>query len=41
MDADWRFSGKFQDKPLDYILRVMSYPNRVSYKVNDSIVKLQ
>ncbi|SEJ48856.1 FecR family protein [Dyadobacter sp. SG02] len=41
MDADWRFSGKFQEKPLDYILGVMSYPNRFSYKVNDSIVKLQ
>ena len=41
MDADWRFSGKFQDKPLDYILGVMSYPNRFSYKVKNSIVKLQ
>ncbi len=41
MDADWRFSGKFQDKPLNYILGVMSYPNRFSYKVNNSIVKLQ
>lgn len=41
MDADWRFSGKFQDKPLDYILGVMSYPNRFSYKMNDTIVKLQ
>lgn len=41
MDADWRFSGKFQDKPLDYILGVMSYPNRFSYKVNNRIVNLQ
>lgn len=41
MDADWRFSGKFQDKPLDYILGVMSYPGRFSYKINNSIVKLQ
>lgn len=41
MDADWRFSGKFQDKSLDYILGVMSYPNRFSYKVKNSIVKLQ
>jgi len=41
MDTDWRFSGKFQDKPLNYILGVMSYPNRFSYKVNNSIVKLQ
>jgi len=40
MDADWRFSGKFQDKSLDYILGVMSYPNRFSYKVNDNIVNL-
>ncbi|WP_342084069.1 FecR family protein [Dyadobacter sp. OTU695] len=41
IDADWRFSGKFQDKPLDYILGVMSYPNRFSYKVNNRIVNLQ
>lgn len=41
MDANWRFSGKFQDKPLDYILGVMSYPNRFSYKVNNRIVNLQ
>ncbi|MGX5852059.1 FecR family protein [Dyadobacter jiangsuensis] len=41
MDADWRFSGKFQDKPLDYILGVMSYPGRFSYQINNSIVKLQ
>jgi len=41
MDSDWRFSGKFQDKSLDYILGVMSYPNRFSYQMNDSIVKLQ
>lgn len=41
MDTDWRFSGKFQDKPLDYILGVMSYPNRFSYKVTNRIVNLQ
>ncbi|WP_353720999.1 FecR domain-containing protein [Dyadobacter sp. 676] len=41
MDTHWRFSGKFQDKPLDYILGVMSYPNRFSYKIRDNIVNLQ
>ncbi len=41
MDADWRFSGKFQDKPLDYILGVMSYPNRFAYKIDHNIVNLQ
>jgi ferric-dicitrate binding protein FerR (iron transport regulator) len=40
MDADWRFSGKFQNKPLEYILGVMSYPGRFSYKVNNDIVNL-
>lgn len=41
MDADWRFSGRFQEKPLDYILGVMSYPNRFTYKVTNDTVKLQ
>lgn len=40
MDADWRFSGKFQNKPLDYILGVMSYPGRFSYEVKNDIVNL-
>lgn len=40
MDSDWRFSGKFQNKSLDYILGVMSYPSRFSYKVNNDIVNL-
>jgi len=41
MNADWRFSGKFEDKSLDYILGVMSYPNRFSYKISKNMVKLQ
>nr|WP_295927968.1 FecR domain-containing protein [uncultured Dyadobacter sp.] len=41
MDADWRFSGKFQEKSLDYILGVMSYPNRFAYKVTNNTVHLQ
>jgi transmembrane sensor len=41
MDTDWRFSGKFQNKPLDYILGVMSYPNRFSYKIKNNTVNLQ
>ncbi|GGM85017.1 hypothetical protein GCM10010967_16220 [Dyadobacter beijingensis] len=40
LDADWRFSGKFQDKPLDYVLGVMSYPNRFSYKIHNNTVNL-
>lgn len=40
IDPSWRFSGKFKDKPLDYILGVMSYPNQFSYKINKDIVNL-
>jgi transmembrane sensor len=40
LDPAWRFSGKFKDKPLDYILNVMSYPNMFSYKINENIVNL-
>jgi transmembrane sensor len=40
LDPAWRFSGKFKDKSLDYILNVMSYPNKFSYKINENIVNL-
>jgi transmembrane sensor len=39
-DADWRFSGKFQDKDIAYILNVMSYPNRFSYTIENKKVNL-
>jgi len=41
MDPSWRFSGKFKNKPLDYILGVMSYPHQFSFKINDKTVSLQ
>lgn len=40
-DPSWRFSGKFQNKQLDYILNVMSYPDRFSFKINKDTVNLQ
>jgi ferric-dicitrate binding protein FerR (iron transport regulator) len=41
MDPSWRFSGRFKDKPLNYILDVMSYPHQFSYKINNNTVNLQ
>ena len=41
MDPSWRFSGKFKNKSLDYILGVMSYPHQFSFKINDKTVSLQ
>ena len=41
MDPTWRFSGKFKDKPVDYILGVMSYPNQFSFKINKDTINLQ
>lgn len=41
MDPSWRFSGKFKDKSLDYILEVMSYPHHFTYKIKDNNVTLQ
>ena len=38
MSADWRFSGKFENRPLEYILEVCRYPNRFSYEVTDKEV---
>ncbi|MCE7043211.1 FecR family protein [Dyadobacter sp. CY312] len=39
-ESSWRFSGKFQNKPLDYILTTMSYPNRFSYTIKNKTVIL-
>ncbi len=36
----WRFSGKFQNKSLAYVLEAMSYPNRFTFKIENKIVKL-
>ncbi len=33
MDADWRFSGKFENQSIDYILDVCQYPNLFTYQV--------
>jgi transmembrane sensor len=38
IDAAWRFSGKFENKPIEYILDVCSYPNRFSYQVSEGEV---
>lgn len=40
MDSTWRFNGKFQNRPLDYILGVMSYPNLFSYKIKKDTVTI-
>ncbi len=41
MDPGWRFSGKFKNKPINYILDVMSYPHQFSYKIKNNTVTLQ
>ncbi|HEV7350658.1 FecR family protein [Telluribacter sp.] len=38
IESEWRFSGKFENKPLEYILDVCSYPNRFTYEVTDKEV---
>lgn len=38
MDPDWRFSGKFENKSIDYILDVCRYPNRFTYKLSENKV---
>lgn len=38
MDSAWRFSGKFENKSIDYILDVCRYPNHFSYELNDNEV---
>jgi transmembrane sensor len=40
-DPSWRFSGKFQNKSLDYILNTMSYPNRFSFSIHYDKVNLE
>lgn len=40
MDADWRFSGKFKNKPIGYILDVCRYPNLFAYRVSDRKVHI-
>ena len=41
IDPTWRFSGKFKNKSLDYILEVMSYPHQFTYKIKDNSVTVQ
>ena len=38
MDTAWRFSGKFENKSIDYILDVCRYPNQFTYEVADNEV---
>ncbi|MPR32886.1 FecR family protein [Salmonirosea aquatica] len=38
MDEAWRFSGKFERKPIDYILDVCRYPELFNYQVADKKV---
>lgn len=38
VDAAWRFSGKFENKSIDYILDVCRYPDLFVYQVSDKKV---
>jgi transmembrane sensor len=38
IDSSWRFSGKFENKSVDYILDVCRYPNLFNYKLADNKV---
>lgn len=35
---DWRFSGKFSNKPIEYILDVCRYPDQFTYDLSDNKV---
>lgn len=37
-DREWRFSGKFDNQSLDYILNVVRYPNQFSFEINKDFV---
>ena len=41
VDAAWRFSGKFENKPIDYILDVCQYPNLFTYQVSGKQVHIK
>lgn len=40
VDAAWRFSGKFENKSIDYILDVCRYPNLFDYRVSEKKVRI-
>ncbi|MEQ6120623.1 FecR domain-containing protein [Reichenbachiella sp. MALMAid0571] len=40
IDPEWRFSGKFENKSLEYILDVFSYPERFSFRIDGSKVTI-
>ncbi|WP_025761215.1 FecR family protein [Dyadobacter tibetensis] len=40
IDKQWRYTGRFANKSLEYILQVISYPDRFQYKVNDDFVEI-
>ena len=41
LDSEWRFSGKFNQQSLDYILNVVRYPNQFSFEINNGIVNIK
>ena len=41
VDAAWRFSGKFENKSVDYILDVCRYPNLFTYEVSGKQVHIK
>lgn len=41
VDAAWRFSGKFENKPIEYILDVCQYPNVFTYEISGNQVHIR
>jgi transmembrane sensor len=41
LDPEWRFSGKFDNQSLDYILNVVRYPNQFSFEINKNFVTIK
>jgi transmembrane sensor len=41
MDPEWRFSGKFDNQSLDYILNVIRYPNQFLFEINKDFVTIK
>ncbi|PWJ56859.1 ferric-dicitrate binding protein FerR (iron transport regulator) [Dyadobacter jejuensis] len=40
IDKDWRFTGKFTNKSVEYILEAISYPNVFKYRVDNKTVNI-
>jgi len=41
LDPEWRFSGKFNNQSLDYILNVVRYPNQFSFEIKNDTVNIK